>query len=46
MRNEHSIISSSTSPPLKKKKVDFVEIVSNHNDSIETMDLSAMKRKF
>ena len=37
MRNEHSMISSSTSPPLKKKRVDST-LISSLNDSIELMD--------
>ena len=37
MRNEHSIASGSTSPPLKKKKVDE-KLASNLNDSVEEME--------
>ena len=38
MRNEHSITTSSTSPPLKKKKVDF-KMNTNPNYNVEEMDV-------
>ena len=42
MRNEHSIISGSISPPCKKKKVDIKEVTSTLDDSIETMDIDVI----